>query len=177
VYTRAIIGWDEHVVTLFLVMFSIGIALGSLLCNYLLRGMIHVRYVPIGMIAITLFTLDLCWASHHAGMVLPHGGGVKAFLSLFTGWRITLDFLLLAVAGGFYIVPLYALMQVRAEQSQRSRVISCNNIIGALFMFAAALLAMGLTALGFSSVQLFLVLGIANVGVVVYAWRKLPELI
>ncbi len=176
VYTRAIIGGNEQVVTLFLVMFSVGIALGSLLCNHLLRGLLHARYVPFGMAAMTLFILDLCWASY-GPLLLAHGGGVKAFLSSFSGWRITFDLLLMATAGGFYIVPLYALMQIKSEAAQRSRVIACNNILGALFMFVAALVAMGLTALGFSTVQLFLTLGIVNAAVTFYAWSRLPQLI
>jgi acyl-[acyl-carrier-protein]-phospholipid O-acyltransferase/long-chain-fatty-acid--[acyl-carrier-protein] ligase len=178
VYTRAIIGGDEHVVTLFLVMFSVGIAVGSLLCNHFLRGAVHGRYVPACMLAMTVFTLDLCWASHgHAPALLLQGGGVVALLSGFTGWRITLDLFLLSVAGGFYIVPLYALMQVKSEAAHRSRIVSCNNIIGALFMFVAALMAMALTAIGFSSVQLFLVIGVANAVVVFFAWKKLAQMV
>lgn len=177
IYTRAIIGGDEHVVTLFLVAFSVGIAIGSLLCNHFLHGKVHARYVPICMLLMTVFTLDLCWASHGQVPVLPYGGGVAAFLSRFSGWRITLDLLLLSVAGGFYIVPLYALMQVKSEVAHRSRIVACNNIIGALFMFAAAVLAMALTAIGFNSTQLFLVMGVANALVTFYAWKKLLQIV
>ena len=117
VYTKAILGGDENIVTLFLVMFSVGIALGSLLCNRLLKGAIHAKYVPLGILGMSLFTLDLCWASSGNSQPLMAHSGLLTFLSTATGWRITIDLLALAIAGGIYIVPLYPYFKLKVAQT------------------------------------------------------------
>jgi acyl-[acyl-carrier-protein]-phospholipid O-acyltransferase/long-chain-fatty-acid--[acyl-carrier-protein] ligase len=173
VYTKSVLQGNEHIVTLFLVMFSVGIALGSLLCNRLLKGEVHLKYVPIGIWGMSLFALDFCWASHG---VLAHPSAVlmalSDFLSTFSGVRITLDLLLLSVCGGFYAVPLYAAMQMKSAAAVRSQVIACNNIMGAIFMVSAALFTMGLVMVGLTTVQLFALVAVANVGVGFFVWRN-----
>ena len=154
-------------------MFSVGIALGSLLCNRLLKGEVHLKYVPIGIWGMSLFALDFCWASHG---VLAHPSAVlmalSDFLSTFSGVRITLDLLLLSVCGGFYAVPLYAAMQMKSAAAVRSQVIACNNIMGAIFMVSAALFTMGLVMVGLTTVQIFALVAVANVGVGFFVWRN-----
>jgi acyl-[acyl-carrier-protein]-phospholipid O-acyltransferase/long-chain-fatty-acid--[acyl-carrier-protein] ligase len=158
-------------------MFSIGIAIGSLLCNRVLKGTIHAKYVPLGILGMTLFTLDLCWASSSgATPIIAHSGGLAVFITNLTGVRIALDLLLLSIAGGFYIVPLYAIIQTKSEPEHRSRVVACSNIFGALFMVAAAVSAMAMVGLGLSTVDLFLITGIVNGLVAVLAWKKMPDL-
>ncbi len=171
VYVKQIIGGNEHIVTLFLVMFSGGIAIGSFLCNRLLKGVIHARYVPLGILGMTLFTMDLCWASSGNTPLLT-SGGLQAFLSHWFGWRITVDLFLLSVAGGVYIVPLYAILQTKSDPEFRSRVVACNNIFGALFMVIAALSAIFMVSLGLNAVHIFLVTGIINILVAWVAWKK-----
>ncbi len=172
--TKDVVGGDQQVVTLFLTVFSVGIALGLLLCNRLLKGAIHATYVPLGAVGITLFSIDLFFATGHPlgtpGQLL----GAWAFLSHAASWRILLDLLLIAVSGGVYIVPLYALLQERSEPSHRARNIASNNVINAAFMVLSALATVGMLELGFSVPQVFLVTALLNAGVAVYISQLLP---
>lgn len=164
----------EAIVTLFFTLFSIGLALGSLLCNRLLKGQIHATYVPLGAVGMTLFTLDLYFAAGH----FSHLQGLmtlQEFLFHFHGWRICVDLLLIAAAGGIYTVPLYAILQQRADKAHRARVIACNNVMNALFMVAAAIITLVLLALGCSVTQVFLLIAISNGLVAIYICKLLPD--
>lgn len=163
VYVKTIIGGNAHVVTLFLVIFSIGIALGSLLCHRILKSTIDLHYAPWSILAMSLFSIDLCWASSGIGTLMFSDQGLGTFLSHFTGVRITVDLLLLSIAGGFYVVPLYAMLQVASAPEQRSRVIACNNFFGALGMVVAAVMAMLTLAVGLNTLHLFLLTAGINV--------------
>jgi hypothetical protein len=164
---------DEHVVTLLLVVFSIGIGAGSLLCERLSGHKIEIGLVPFGSIGLTLFALDLYFALD------PHVRDAPVTLGEFLReaghWRILCDLLLIGLFGGFYIVPLYALVQSRSEPSHRSRIIAGNNILNALFMVGAAVLAIVLFAAGFSISQLFLATALLNAAVAVYIYTLVPE--
>src|SRR5690242_7695466 len=124
---KNVLGGAEHMVTLLLVVFSIGVGAGSLLCERLSGHKVEIGLVPFGSIGLTLFGLDL-GASAAAGHL---------------GARLAFDLFGLGLFGGFYIVPLYALIQTRSETSHRSRIIAANNILQALFMVSAALTAIG----------------------------------
>jgi acyl-[acyl-carrier-protein]-phospholipid O-acyltransferase / long-chain-fatty-acid--[acyl-carrier-protein] ligase len=174
-FAKDVLGADDHVVTLFLTAFSLGIGVGSILCNKLLQGEISVRYVPAGALGVTLFTVDLYFASGHLGGGAEGALGIGAFLAHPAAWRVLVDLLLISIASGFYIVPLYTLMQDRSEPSHRSRVIAANNIINAVFMVAGSVATVGLIAVGFSVQLIFLTLGILNFGVAVYICRLLPD--
>ena len=171
---KDVIGADEHVVTLFLVAFTIGIALGSLLCNKLLAGEVSTRLVPLGALGISLFTIDLYYAS----AAVPAAGallGIDDFLGHLAGWRIVGDLVLIAGSGGVFIVPLYAFLQARSEASHRSRVIAANNIWNALFMVAAAIVTIALLETGFTVPQVFLIVAVVNFGVALLTCRLLPS--
>ena len=174
-FARNVAGGDEQVVTLFLAIFSVGIGIGSLLCNRLLRSEISARTVPFAAIAMTIFMVDLFLAT--AGRAVPVGGqmGAGAFLSIPGNWRMVGDLLGMAVCGGLYIVPLYAIMQARSEESCRSRIIAANNILNALFMVAGALAATVMLGLDFSVPQVFLAMAAGNGVVAVYICRLLPD--
>lgn len=177
VYTKDILHGNQYIVTLFLVMFSVGIAVGSLLCNFLLKGIVQLKYVPAGIWGMSLFILDFCWASY--GVVFTNTEplrGVTDFLSTFPGIRITFDLFLLSVCGGFYAVPLYAMMQTKSDPTIRSRVIACNNIFNAIFMVFGALAAILLVMLGCSTVKMFIIMSIINIGVGIWMWRKMLDL-
>lgn len=175
VYTKTVLYGNERIVTLFLVMFSVGIAMGSLLCNRLLKGLIHTKYVPLGMVGMTLFTLDFCWASYSATFSAAHPmTQIIAFLGTFAGARIAIDLMLLSICGGFYIVPLYAILQTESQAEVRSRVIACNNIFGALFMVAAAASAILLLKLNFTTVEMFALMAAVNAAAAIFVRRKLP---
>jgi len=172
---KNLIGANEHVVTLFLSTFSVGIALGSLLCNKLLRGEITAKHVPFGALGMTLFTLDLFFAT--AGLAPTPGAlqTVTGFLSGLAGWRVLVDLTAVAVFGGVFIVPLYAILQARSEPAQRSRTIAANNIVNALFMVAGALGATLMLAAGLSVPAVFLVVALVNGVVAVYICGLLPD--
>lgn len=171
IYGKLTLGGDEGVVTLLLLSFSVGIGIGSLVCNQLLKGEVSARLAPYGAFGISLFIGDLYLASHGltpaAGVLI----GPAAFLSQFSGWRILMDILLIAIAGGIYVVPLNAMIQARSEHTHLARNIAAVNIMNALFMVVSALLAGVVLAGGMSIPGLFLTLGVLNLGVVLSAFR------
>ncbi|MFA7605648.1 MAG: MFS transporter [Rhodocyclaceae bacterium] len=173
-YASSVLGGDEKAVTLPLAVFSVGIAVGSLLCERLSGKHVEIGLVPFGSIGLTLFGLDLWWASpalEAGAMMRP----LSELLSEPATWRILFDLVMIAICGGFYIVPLYALVQSRSEASHRSRIIAANNIISALFMVVAAGLGAGLLAAGFSVPQVFLVVALLNAAVALYIYTLVPE--
>jgi hypothetical protein len=155
------LGGDERAVTLLLALFSVGIGTGSLLCGRLSRGRVEPRRVLPGAIGLSLFALDLWWASPAAGAFAP-GQGLDALFARAEVWRVVFDLVMIGVCGGFFIVPLYALVQQRSSPAHRARVIAGNNILNALFMVAAAAMGAGLLAAGFAVPQLFLVTAVLN---------------
>jgi hypothetical protein len=172
-FAKDVLGGDEHVVTLLLALFSIGIGVGSLLCERLSGRKVELGLVPFGSIGLTLFLLDLWLASRtlHATSV----AGVGAFLAKPGHWRVAFDLVMIGMFGGFYIVPLYALIQQRSEPAFRSRIIAANNILNAAFMVASAGVAIGLFAAGLSIPQLFLVTALMNAAVAVFIYGLVPE--
>ncbi|MCR9213668.1 MAG: 1-acyl-sn-glycerol-3-phosphate acyltransferase, partial [Proteobacteria bacterium] len=172
-FAKTILGGNEEVVTLLLVTFSVGVGIGSLLCEKLSGRLVELGLVPFGSIGLSIFGFDLYLASNNievTGLV-----GAATFLSDISNWRVVLDLLLIGIFGGFYIVPLYAIVQSRSNPKQRSRVIAANNILNAIFMVAAAGLAIGLLALGLSIPQLFLVMTGLNVIAAIYIYTLVPE--
>ena len=174
VYAKDVLGGAEAVVTLLLAVFSIGIGAGSLLCERLSGHKVEIGLVPFGSIGLTLFAVDLAFASP---AVAPHGPplGVAAFVAQLHAWRLLFDLLMIGVFGGFFIVPLYALVQSRSEPAHRSRIIAGNNILNALFMVIAALASIALLRAGLTIPQLFLVVGLCNAAVALYIFRLVPE--
>ena len=173
VFTRSVLGGDEHVFTFLLATFSVGIGAGSLLCEKLSGRKVELGLVPFGSIGLTLFALDL-WLATRA-MSATTQGGLVAFLGIAAHWRVAVDILLLGMFGGFYIVPLYALIQERSAPSHRSRIIAANNILNALFIVASAAIAIGLLKAGLTIPQLFLVVGLMNAAVAIYIYALVPE--
>ena len=172
-FTKAVLGGDEHVATLLLAVFSIGIGVGSLLCERLSGHKVEVGLVPFGSIGLSVFAIDLYFASRG---LQPEGlAGIGHFISIGAHWRIVADLVLLGMFGGFYIVPLYALIQERSEPAYRSRIIAANNILNALFMVASAGIALGLLQAGLTIPQLFLATGLMNAIVAIYIYSLVPE--
>jgi len=171
--SRNILAGSELVVTLLLIVFSIGIGTGSLLCERLSGRKVEIGLVPFGSIGLTLFGIDLYFAL--SGHVAHGPVGVSEFLGDPGHWRLLADLLLIGVFGGFYIVPLYALIQIRSEASHRSRIIAGNNILNALFMVGAALLAIVMFQIGFTIPQLFLATALLNTLVAIYIYTLVPE--
>jgi 1-acyl-sn-glycerol-3-phosphate acyltransferase len=170
-YSQYVLGGDENLMSTLLAIFIIGISTGSLLCERL--SGVEIGLVPFGAIGLTLFGLDLYFASPVSPGI---DVGAMDFLSNGANWRISLDLLLIGVFGGFYIVPLYALVQQRSSPDHRSRVIAGLNILNALFMVTAAVMAMLILGpAGFSIPELFLVTAILNAAVTIYIFTLVPE--
>ena len=172
-YSKSVLGGNEHVVTLLLALFSVGVAAGSLLCERLSGHKVEIGLVPFGSIGLSLFAIDLFFATPAA---VPHANlAIGEFMSRAGSWRVAADLFLIGLFGGFYIVPLYALIQLRSEPSHRSRIIAANNILNALFMVMAAGLAVAALGAGLTIPQLLLLTGILNAVVAIYIYTLVPE--
>ncbi|TJY63041.1 MFS transporter [Sinimarinibacterium sp. CAU 1509] len=172
-YTKTILGGDETVVTLLLTVFSLGIGIGSLLCERLSGHKVEIGLVPLGSLGLTFFGIDLYLAQPAASTAVGLSAG--AFLSSAANHRVLWDLLLTGIFGGLYIVPLYALIQTRSEASHRSRIIAGNNILNALFMVTAAIMAIVLLQAGLSIPQLLLTTALMNAAVAVFIYSLVPE--
>ena len=173
-FAKDTLGGGPAVATLLLAVFSVGIGLGSVLCDRLSRHQIEIGLVPFGSLGMSVFTLDLYFAVR--GMPLGQDQTAAAFLAIGAHWRVLADLFLLALFAGFYSVPLYALIQTRCEPSHRARIIAANNILNALFLIlAAGLSALALSELGWSIPRLFLATAIVNVLVAMYIYTLVPE--
>jgi len=165
---------SQGVGALFLALFSVGVAVGSVLVTRLLRGVVSARFVPAAALALALGVIDLSFAAQ--GVAVPRAeAGVAAFVRLPGSWRLLLDLLLIAVAGGIYIVPLYGLLQTLGPAAARSRVIAANNVVNAGAMVAVSVLLGGLLAVGASNPAVFLALGLLGLLVALAACALLPE--
>jgi 1-acyl-sn-glycerol-3-phosphate acyltransferase len=171
-----VLGGGEHVVTLLLTVFSLGVGLGCILCERLSGGVIELGLVPLGSIGLTLFAADLAFAAHAAA---ANGAAidVRDVLAGPRYWRVAADLTMLGASGGVFIVPLLAFVQHRTEPRRRSLVIAANNVVNAAFMVLAAVLGAGLRAAGLGIPALFGVLAVVNVAVAVHIYRLLPEFV
>jgi 1-acyl-sn-glycerol-3-phosphate acyltransferase len=172
-YARENLGGNEGVVTFLLAVFSIGIAVGSLACEKLSKRRVEIGLVPFGSIGMTVFAVDLYFAS--VAFTPMVDGSMRQFLTQPGAWRIVFDLALLALFAGLYSVPLYALIQTRADKARVARIVAANNILNAIFMVVASLTATALLAAGLSIPQLFLVTALMNAAVALYIYRLVPE--
>ncbi|MFL1546282.1 MULTISPECIES: MFS transporter [Pseudomonas] len=174
-YAKEWLYGDETVVTLILTVFSVGIALGSMLCEKLSGRKVEIGLVPFGSFGLTVFGLLLWW--HSGGF--PQNVQANDWLAVLgygQAWWVLFDILGLGVFGGFYIVPLYALIQSRTAENERARVIAANNILNALFMVVSAIVSILLLSVAKLSIpELFLVVSLLNIAVNTYIFRIVPE--
>ena len=181
IYARDILGGNGDVYTVLLAAFSVGIGTGSILCERLSGGKVEIGLVPLGALGITLFGLDLFFATPavpfggNLGSVSGGGMGLGEFLTHGAAWRILFDVVLIGLFGGLYIVPLYALIQTTSAPERLSRAISCNNVMNALFMVLSAITVGVLLKLGASIAGMFLFVAIANALIAAYIFRLVPE--
>ena len=172
-YAKDVLGGDENIVTLFLAVFSIGIGLGSMLCSRILKGEVTAKFVPFSALTMTAFMIDLYVASTQVTFVA--GTQISMFLSDPMGLRILADLLMVAISGGLFIVPLYAILQTRGDAAHRARDIAANNIFNALFMVASALIIAVMLGSGLTIPDVFLTVAIANAFVAIYICKLLPD--
>jgi acyl-[acyl-carrier-protein]-phospholipid O-acyltransferase/long-chain-fatty-acid--[acyl-carrier-protein] ligase len=183
IFTSDVLNSNQTTANLFIGLFTVGVGAGSLFTNYLLKGEISAKYVPVAAILMTVFLVDLYFAAGIVSRSLPEPvqqgadlvyGSPLALLSLVNGWRVAFDLFATAFCGGIYAVPLNAIMQHRSNPTRRSRVIAANNVINAIFMIASTLVAMVLLKF-MTSRGLFLTLGLANALAALWICRLLPQ--
>jgi 1-acyl-sn-glycerol-3-phosphate acyltransferase len=173
-FAKDVLHGDEQVASLLLVVFSVGVGIGSLLCETLSRRHVEIGLVPLGAIGMTVFAVDLYFASR--GAPQPYVQWTLAqFISVAGNWRVMIDLGLMSLFAGLFSVPMYALMQLRTPATHRARIIAANNILNALFMIVSAVLAGVLLKAGATVPQLFLAVGLANALVATYIFLLVPE--
>ena len=172
-FAKEVLSGNEQVVTLLLATFSVGIGVGSVLCEKMSGHRVEIGLVPFGAIGMTVFAVDLYFAA--SGLTVSRLIGAGEFINGGSNWRIMADLFLLAMFAGFYSVPLYALMQSRTDKKFRARIIAANNILNALFMVVASLIAAALLQAGLTLPQLYLVVGIMNAAVALFIFKLVPE--
>ncbi|MGC1302509.1 MAG: acyl-[ACP]--phospholipid O-acyltransferase, partial [Caulobacteraceae bacterium] len=164
----------QDVAVLFLTIFSIGVATGSLLVNRLLRGEVSARYVPVSAMLLAAALLDLSFAIrglHIHGQDL----GIAGFAATPGAWRVMVDLAAIAMCGGVFVIPLYAILQTHSPAEQRSRILAGNNIVNAGVTVAALAIAAGLLKLGVGIAGLIALMGAATFAVALAACALLPE--
>ncbi|KLV03925.1 acyl-phosphate glycerol 3-phosphate acyltransferase [Photobacterium aquae] len=160
-------------VSFLLALFSIGIAVGSLLCDRLSGHRIEPGIVPLGSLGITVFGAGLMFSTPSS---MPENIGFIEFISHPDLFSVFVCLMMLGVSGGIFIVPLYAMMQQRAKDSERSQIIAANNIWNAIFMVASAITGIVfLSVLGFNIPEFFLFLSVLNFGVAIYIYIQAPD--
>ncbi len=158
-FAKEYLGGDEKTLTAMLTIFSLGIGIGSILCNKLLKGRVDTTYVPLAAIGMAVFGIDLYFAANAATL----------------STRVMIDLFLVAVSGGLFTVPLYSYIQKRTDQSRLARLIAGLNIMNAMFMVVSALLSMVLLKMGFTIPEIFLGMACLNILVAIYIVHLLPD--
>jgi len=172
-FAKEVLHGNEQVASLLLVVFSVGIGIGSLLCEVLSRRHVEIGLVPLGAIGMSVFSIDLYFAAR--GLPPASALSLAEFLGRPQHWRVMADLALLSLFAGLYSVPMYALIQMRSEPSHRARIIAANNILNALFLIGSSVGVGLLLKANFSIPQVFLIVGLLNAVVAFYIFMLVPE--
>ena len=176
VYAKHVLHADETVVTMLLAVFSISVGIGSILTEKLSRGMIELGIVPIGALGLTIFTGDLYFIPYNpAGEGLISAAQFWAAAKSGANFRILFDFTMIGISFSLFIVPLFALIQIRSDEDSRSRVIAANNIFNSVFMVVSALSVPVLISFGNTVLDILLITAILNLVVSLYIFTLIPE--
>jgi len=178
-YTKEVLNCNQNVGVLFLTFFSVGIAIGSMLCGRLSKGQLELGLVPVGSAGMSLFALDLFfvgkpWPSPADPQKLF---GLLEFFHRAISYRIAADLLLLSCFSGLFIVPLYTLIQLRTSDKERSQIVAGNNIWNSLVLVISSLFVLGSLALKFSIPAIFLQIAVLNLLVMAAIYWIMPEFI
>lgn len=171
-FAEEVLSGDASVATLLLASFSVGIGLGAFACSVLSGGRVEIGLMPIGAIGMSVFT----WLLSNAA--LPATDELRTFTELLSTsgiWPIILYMMMIAFSCGLFSVPMYTFVQVRSEEEKRSRAIAVINIMNALFMVVAGIMAATMLSLGFSVLDIFKVAAILNALVTIYILTVIPE--
>ncbi len=166
------LGADQTIATLFLATFSVGVAIGSVAVNRLLGGHVSARYSPASALGMGLFVLDLF--RRVDGWPAPVGGELRnldAFLAMPGSWMVVLDLLGVAIAGGMFVVPLYAFLTTTVPKAETARTIAANNIVNSGLMVVATLVLTAAVQLGVTVAQSLLIVALASVVAAWLSWK------
>ena len=175
-YAKLELGVDEGVLTALLAAFSVGVAIGAVASEALSRGQISVRMPPVGALGLALMAVELWFATP----VQPMGaeGALldrSAFFETVTGWRILVDFVLLAAFAGLYVTPLNAVLQDIAPDRLRASYIAASNVIDACFIVVSAVIVALLVAVGVPTAEVLVILTLTGLPMGIAVARYAPE--
>ncbi|TWO69721.1 MFS transporter [Caenimonas sedimenti] len=174
-FAKDVLHGNAQVASLLLVVFSVGIGIGALLCEMLSRRHVEIGLVPLGAVGMSVFAIDLYFASRGLQDAQAATFTLSQFVTVGAHWRVMADLALLSLFTGLYSVPMYALIQLRSQPTHRARIIAANNILNALFMIASSLIAGALLGAGLTIPQIFLLTALANAVVAFYIFMLVPE--
>ncbi|MDR1164788.1 MAG: MFS transporter [Deltaproteobacteria bacterium] len=169
------VGGSPLVSTLLVTMFALGVAFGSVLVQFFLKGEVSAKLVPASSALLTALLFLFALSVARLPLAPDKSVGVAVFFTSWVYLRIAVLAFLISVVAGFFVVPLNALLQHLAPEKERSRIVAANNIVNALFMVAAALLTLTMTALGASLGLVFLALSFSALVVTVATLLFLPD--
>lgn len=173
-FTSQILGANTKVLTFFLVIFSLGVALGGLFNNFLLRSKVEATFVPWAAVGIAVFSFDLFLASRGYAAAGEELLTLSEFLSQPSSWRIMFDFLCVSLCGGLYAVPLKAIVQDRTPKAHLARTVSGSALMDSLSILLSSVVAVALFSIGFEIYELFAVLGVLGLFVALYTTKLVP---
>lgn len=165
---------QQQVATLFLLIFSVSVAFGAMLVSKLLKGEVSARYVPVSALALSAFLIDL-WLSTKGFAVVTANADIAAFIASPGSWRIMIDLVGIALSGGMFVVPLYAILQTHSVPEERSRTIAANNIVNAAVTVAVVVVVTLLLTNGTSVPGVVGAMGFATLAVALISCWLLPE--
>jgi len=172
-FATSVLHGDERVTLLLLLILATGIGIGALLCEALSRRHVEIGLVPLGAIGMSLFAIDLYFASR--GLPVVPAMGWHEFVVRAAHWRVLADLSLLSLFAGLYSVPMYAQIQIRSQRSHRARIVAANNVMNAVFIIGGSVIAGALLGAGFDVSQVFLFVGLANALVAFAIFMLVPE--
>ncbi|KJF81674.1 MFS transporter [Photobacterium angustum] len=171
-FAKTFISDDPQYVTMLLTIFSVGIALGAIICEKLSGDKIELGILPLGALGMSVFGFDLYFSSQN--IITSNSMTVVDFT--LNNYRLLLDLMLLSASGSIFVVPLNALIQQRSEKEHRAQVIAGNNVLNALFMVGSAIFSIVmLTVVHLSVLELFLSIALLNVIVSIYVFSQVQE--
>lgn len=175
--TKEVFYSNEYVANIFLATFSIGVCVGSFLCSKIFGNEIKTKYVFLSLILISVFGIDLFFASRIATVKEQFGPlhSSYEFLTRFSNWRVLFDLFAIANLAGLYIVPLFAVMQAFSSPSYRSRVIAANNVINAVFMLASTIFISVMHTAGLTVPSIIFIACVMNIFIAFFIYEMIPE--
>ena len=162
---------QKDVASVFLGIFSVGIAIGSIIINRMLQGKVSARWSPISVLAMAVFVADFYWCARSWGGDEAVLASTREFLAMPGTWRVLFDLLMIAITGGMFVVPLYAFLTTTVDKSQTSRTVAANNIVNSAFMVGGSVGILGVTQLGVSVSDAILVVLVLCIISAFCGWR------